>query len=239
MNRPRNVRYVGLGTGLFLVIGGCFGPVGLFDLPMDLTSVVSSKAVEVADRIGGQEGFGGELLEGFADHVGPGMGFVTTDDLADPSGVVTVRLQNLSSREATFHLSYFAAHLALDDRQEDVIVPAGGEIVVQIPCSEIVGMGSLEMPGVGACHLADEEEIDNRYAVPMFLGLDYTCGDTITFTLTPDGDDLDGDGDRDELVVLSEGLIMHMEDGGPLGHSHMNGMMHHGFEMMGIGFGGE
>jgi len=60
--------------------------------------------------------------------------------------------------------------------------------------------------------------------VPAFLGLDYECEDTYRFTLTPDVDDLDGDGDTTELIVQSDALGLHMMNGGPFGHMHGGGM---------------
>lgn len=214
---------------------GCTGSSGLFDPGEELADVVSSKAVDVAEHIGGNDGFGGAMMSGYINHVGPHMGFVTIGDLADADGVVVVRLENLSDQAATFHLSYFTAHVSSDDQLEDLVVPAGGEVQAEIPCAEIVGLGNLEMPGTIGCHLSDGQEIGNTFAVPMFHGLDYTCGETITFTLTPDADDLDGDGDADELTLLSEGFLTHLADGGPFGHTHMGGMMHGGFGGM-VGF---
>jgi hypothetical protein len=113
--------------------------------------------------------------------------------------------------------------LSLDDQLSDVAVPADSETTLDIPCSEIVGLGDLYMPGAMGCHLEDGDEVGNTFAVPMFFGLDFACGDTFNFTLTADADDLDQDGDIDEPVLLSDGFLMHLEDGGPMGHQHGSG----------------
>lgn len=189
----------------------------------ELVPLVNTKATAVAGQIGTTEGFGGNLMAGYPAHVGPGMGFVTIDDLADPDGVVTIRLINQTVQNATFHLAYFAGHLGLDDQLSDIAVPAVSENTLEIPCSEIVGLGDLYMPGAMGCHLEDGDEVGNTFAVPMFFGLDFACGDTISFTLTADADDLDQDRDIDELVLLSDGFLMHLEDGGPTRHQHGDG----------------
>jgi hypothetical protein len=189
----------------------------------ELLPLVNTKATDVAGQIGTTEGFGGNLMTGYMAHVGSGMGFVTIDDLADPDGVVTIRLVNQTAQNATFHLAYFAGRLGLDDQLSDIAVPADSETTREIPCSEIVGLGDLYMPGAMGCHLEDGDEVGNTFAVPMFFGLDFACGDTISFTLTADADDLDQDGDIDELILLSDGFLMHLEDGGPTGHHHGGG----------------
>lgn len=203
-------------------VPGCID-VGSPDATGELAPLVSARATTIAGQIGTTEGFGGNMMAGYLAHAGPGMGFVTIDDLADPNGVVTIRLVNQTVQNATFHPAYFAGHLGLDDQLSDIAVPAGSETTLDIPCSEIVGLGDLYMPGAMGCHLEDGDEVGNTFAVPMFFGLDFACGDTINFTLTADADDLDQDGDVDELVLLSDGFLMHLEDGGPTGHMHGGG----------------
>jgi len=144
-----------------------------------------------------------------------------------------VRVRNESDRDGTFHLSYFASHMGLDDQLMDVEVGAGQEVVVEIPCPEIVGMGSLETPGDTGCHLADGEAVDNVMTVPGFLGQDFTCDGVYECVLTADVDDLDGDGDTEELIILSDAMEFHMMNGGPTGHMHGGG-----FGMMGPHMGG-
>ncbi|MEK7710999.1 MAG: hypothetical protein AAB341_03800 [Planctomycetota bacterium] len=202
---------------------GCTNIAGLPGTDAALAPLVSSKATDVAEQIGGERGFGGTMMDGYLAHGGPGMGFATIDDLADPDGVVTIQLVNQTAQNATFHLAYFAGHLSLDDQLSDVAVPADSETTLDIPCSDIVGLGDLNMPGAMGCHLEDGDEVGNTFAVPMFFGLDFACGDTINFTLTEDADDLDQDGDVDEPVLLSDGFLMHLEDGGPTGHQHGDG----------------
>jgi hypothetical protein len=65
--------------------------------------------------------------------------------------------------------------------------------------------------------------VDNTFAVPGFLNLDYTCGGVYACTPTADADDLDdldGDGDTTELILITDGMQLHMQNGGPTGHHH-------------------
>jgi len=110
--------------------------------------------------------------------------------------------------------------MGLDEQTEDADVPAGDETTIEIPCAEVIGMGSLETPDAAACHLADGQAVDNAMSVPAFLGLDYRCGQVYQFMLAPDADDLDGDGDTEELIMQSDAIRMHALDGGPTGHMH-------------------
>ena len=107
----------------------------------------------------------------------------------------------------------------------DVTVPAGDESTVEIPCSVTVGMGPLTVPGGVGCTLASGEEIDNLMAVPVFLGMDFFCGTVRQFVLTADADDLDGDEDTEELILVSDEMLGHMQSGGPTGHTHRTGGM--------------
>ncbi len=183
-------------------------------------SDVAARALEVAAEVGGRDGYGGSLMEGYVGHMPSQIGFHDQTDLATGTGDMVVRLRNGSDQAGTFHLSYFASYTGLDDQMMDVEVGAGEEITVEIPCSEIVGMGPLDMPGETGCHLADGEAVDNMMAVPGFLGQDFTCGGVYECVLTPDVDDLDGDGDTEELIMLSDAMEFHMMDGGPTGHTH-------------------
>lgn len=209
-----------------LVFAGCTtqSPVS-GDAPL-----VAAKAVAVADWIGGDNGYGGINMMGYADHAPSFMGFVDSADLADPEATLSVLLRNDSTQEATFHLTYFASSDGLEEQTRDVVVAAGEETTEEIPCAEIVGMGPLTMPGAMGCHLAGGIEVENTLSVPVFLGMDFACGATLEFVLAPDLDDLDGDGDSEELILLSDGMLGHMQSGGPLGHTHrtegmMGGMM--------------
>lgn len=186
---------------------------------------VAAKATAVASRIGGADGFGGARMNGYMEHAEPQMGFMAGADLADSNGSMTMRMHNQAGQECTFHVSYFSSPDGSQDQTLDVTVPAGGEQSVQIPCSEIVGLGPLETPGGVGCHLASGEAVENTMAVPGFLGMDYGCGATYHMYLTPDTDDLDGDGDTQELVLTSEAMQTHMASGGPMGHMHGGNMM--------------
>lgn len=206
-----------------LLATGC-GNFGLPILGGQLAPLVDAKAEQVAEQIGGPRGFGGMMMNGYVGHAGPMIRFNTADDLADRDGTMTILLQNDAEQGCTMHLAYLAGHLGLDELLEDVEVPAGGETTIEIPCAEMVGMGSLDTPGAIGCHLFDDEAIDNVMAVPAFLRLDYNCEDTIRFTLTHDVNDLDADGDIEELVLQSDAMRQHLLDGGPMGHGHGGGM---------------
>lgn len=211
-------------SGVIAVFGhGCSSISGLLDDGETLAPAVSAKAEAVAAHVGGQQGFGGTMMTGYFNHSPTGMGFANDGDLADPRAGMMIHLRNESTQVSTCHLTYVASYDGLDEQRVDVEVPPGGDTVVPIPCCEIVGMGRLETPGSVACHLADGQAIDNTMSVPGFLNLDYECGQSHWFMLTPDVDDLDEDGDTDELIMLSQGMQMHMLDGGPIGHHHGDG----------------
>lgn len=207
-------------SGLIPLAAGCTNAPGIPNGGAELAPLVSAKATTVAEQIGGPLGFGGMVMNGYLDHAPTSMGFRDANDLADPNAGMTIRLQNDAAQAATCHARFVASFEGLDEQEMDIEVPANGEATVNIPCSEIVGMGSLETPGAAACHFADGQAVDNLMAVPGFLGLDHQCGQMHQFMLTLDVDDLDGDGDTEELIMLSQGMQTHMLDGGPLGHQH-------------------
>ena len=212
-------------TAIVAIAGmACIGNPDLPGTGDDTTAAaVAAKAINVANTIGGAQGYGGTLMDGYGDHMPGQMGFLDDEDLADPDLDMRVRFRNDSDEDCTFHLTYFANHMGLDEHTEDVEVPAGEEGTFDFPCAEIVGVGSLEMPGEPGCQLADGETVDNVMAVPAFLGTDYVCGGFHEFHLTPDVDDLDGDGDTDELIIVSDAMQDHMGSGGPMGHDHHGG----------------
>ncbi len=224
---------VGLTVVTALIAGcplGVVAPDGTADADV---SDVASKAVEVAANVGGESGFGGAMMTGYTDHMPFQMGFSSDADLAEAAGGVTIRLNNQSDVNGTFHLSYFASHMGLDDLSQDVDVSAGDNVTVELPCAEIVGLGPLAEPGEPGCHLATGDAIANTMAVPGFLGQDFACGGVYECFLTPDVDDLDEDGDTEELILFSEAMEFHLMNGGPTGHTHGtdSGMMgpHMGF----------
>ncbi len=208
-------------TAIMMLSAGCMtGIVGPGDGDSRAVSEVAGKALDVAAQIGSADGFGGSLMEGYIDHMPDQMGFQSAGDLAPETAAMMVRLRNESDEDGTFHLSYVASHMGLDVQSMDVEVGAGEEVTVEIPCSEIVGVGSLDTPGAPGGHLADGEAVDNMMAVPGFLGQDFTCEGVYECVLTPDVDDLDGDGDTEELILISDGMELHMRNGGPTGHMH-------------------
>jgi len=189
---------------------------------------VAAKASDVAAHVGGADGFGGSLMNGYVDHMPDHMGFGGVEDLAPEESSMMVMLRNEADHAGTFHLNYMASHMGLDEQSMDVVVGAGDVVVVDIPCSEIVGVGPLDMPGAPGCHVNDGVAVDNLMSVPGFLGQDFRCGETYACVLTQDVDDLDEDGDTAELIILSDAMALHMTEGGPGGHRHGSG-----FGMMG------
>jgi len=227
MDRKWIVRAACVVNAACVVFAGCNSITGLSggDSP---ASDVAAKAVRVADQIGGAGGFGGTMMTGYRNHVGAQMGFLDADDLALMGQNMMIRLENDSAAICTFHLTYVSSVLGLEEQGEDIDVDPGETADVEIPCAEIVGLGPLEIPGAPGCQQAVTGDIPNTFSMPGFLNLDFACGERFGFTLTPDSDDLDEDGDTEELVLLSDGLVMHLRDGGPLFHSHRGGMMHGG-----------
>jgi len=206
-----------------------------------LVSEVAAKAVDVADTIGGENGYGGTMMNGYAAHAEPMMGFAGSNDLAGTGPGMMMQLRNDSDQSCMFAVHYVASAEGVDEQVAEVEVPAGETVDVPLPCSEIVGLGTLDAPGSPGCRHGDGTDVDNRMAVPGFLGMDYTCGGTYGCSLTPDVDDLDGDGDTEELILLSEGMQMHVQNGGPMGHQHGQGtgmMGMHSGAGMGMGMGG-
>ena len=211
-------------TAVATLSAGCMnGAIGPGGGDSTTVSDVATKALDVATQVGGANGFGGSLMDGYVAHTPGNMGFHDQDDLASETSDMMVLVRNESEEDGTFHISYVASHMGLEHRMMDVEVPAGEEVTVEIPCSEIVGIGPLDEPGEPGCHLADGEAVDNMMAVPGFLGQDFTCDGVYECVLTPDVDDLDGDGDTEELIIISHAMEFHMLNGGPLGHMHGGG----------------
>jgi hypothetical protein len=153
-------------------------------------------------------------MMGFAGHMSDHMGFHSDAYLGDPDGDLLVQLTNGSGFPCTFHLAYVQSTVGLDEQSDDVVVQPGETIQVQMPCAEIMGVGSLTNVGAVAVNLPDGNTFDNRYCVPGFLNSDYTCGGTFGCVLAPDTNDVDQDGDTEELIVLTSGMQSHMGSGG-------------------------
>ncbi len=196
-------------------------------------AAVASKAASIASMVGGVDGFGSNAMTGYTSHMPGAMGFYSQANMASETGELMVRLENQWHTDATFHLSYLASHMGLEYILQDVNVAAGESITMTLPCAEIVGLGPLVNPGEPGCHLNDGEAVANTMAVPGLLGQDFSCGDVYTCILTQDIDDLDDDGDLEELILLSDAMTSHLANGGPQGHAHGTeyGMMgsHMGF----------
>lgn len=191
--------------------------------PTGLAADIALKAQAVARQMGGPSGFGGKMMNGYAGHMPLHLGFQSETNLVEPGGTMMVGMFNESSQNCVFHLTYVTSPLGTIEQTTDVTVPAGGSVSVQVPCSEIMGMGSLEMPGQPGCHLANGQPVSNTMAVPGFMGMDYSCGGEQMFRLMADADDLDGDGDRLELIIISEAMQKHMQYGFRMGMDSMMG----------------
>jgi hypothetical protein len=187
---------------------------------------VAAKAVQVASQIGGANGFGGMRMAGYMQAAPSNMGFNSGSDLASPNSMMTLVLHNGSTQTCTFHLAYYSSQVGTAEQSQDVTVPPGQTGTTQIPCSEIVGLGSLEDPqGVG-CTLGNGQTVGNMMTVPGFLGMDFACGGTYHMYLAPDTDNLTGTGDTSALITMSEAMQTHMQSmmsGGMMGAGGMMG----------------
>lgn len=201
-------------AGLFaIVVSGCT-PGGLTDIiggaPTGLTADVAAKAQAVAQNIGGSNGFGGMSMSGYMDHMDSYMGFHNSGDLAAAGGHMTVELTNSAGQACTFHVAFVSSSAGIDQQTRDVTVAAGQTVTVDLPCSEIVGMGNLDAVGQPAGQLADGTEFDNRMCVPGFLGSDFSCGGTFRCTLMHDTNDLNQNGNTQELIAVTGTMLSHM-----------------------------
>lgn len=204
-------------AGMF---GGCSGMLmgctpadqsALLDTnPTGLTADVAAKAEQVAREIGGVSGFGGSMMNGYFDHMDDHMGFHDAGDLASGDGTIAVTFTNDSLQECTFHFAFMRSVDGLDGQTRDVDVSPGQSVTIDMPCGEIVGMGSFTNVGATAGSAADGTDFDNRFCVPGFLHSDFACGGEFACTLGPDVNDVDQDGDIQELIMLTSGMQRHM-----------------------------
>jgi len=228
-----------LPPALAILLSSCVsGPSAITGADSKTVSAVAEKAAEVASQIGGPTGFGGMDMSGYMQAAPSQMGFNSPDDLASPGGMMTVRLHNQAGQACTFHLAYFSTQADPNDQTQDVTVPPGQVGTVQIPCAEMMGLGSLDNPLAVGCTLADGQIVANMMAVPGFLNMDYNCGSTYDMYLTPDAGDLTGDGNTNELITMSNAMQTHMQSmsgamgGGMMGSNTSGGGMMGG-NMMG------
>ena len=200
------------------------------------TSDVVAQATAVAEQIGGENGFGGSRMNGYAGHMAADMAFRGPADLGDVGRNMMFELVNDSDQPCTFHVAYWLGAESTDEQYAEVAVAPGETVDFELPCADIVGVGSLEEVGAEAVLLPDGTPFDNRMCVPGFLNSDYACGGTYGCTFSADVNDLDGDGDVTELVVTTTGLTNHMMSGGMRPHMWLqDGTMQgrHGFMMGG------
>lgn len=191
--------------------------------PTGLTAGIASKAEAVARQMGGPGGFGGEMMDGYAGRMPQHMGFHNDSNLVGTGVPIMVGLSNESGQDCVFHLSYVSSQAGASEQSMDVSVPAGADVTVQIPCSEIVGMGPMETPGQPGCHLADGQPVSNVMSAPGFVGMNFSCGDEYMFQLMTDANDLDSDGDHQELIIMSQAMEQFMQSGFPTGMGSMMG----------------
>lgn len=197
---------------------GCV-PGGLSDLtgdqaPTGVAAEVAAKAESVAANIGGAGGFGGNRMNGFMGHMDEHMGFHGSQDLAGDGDMMTMRLVNESGQPCTFHIAYISSPNGVQEQTQDVTVDPGETVSFQMPCAEMVGMGSLTNVGQMAAHMNDGTAIDNHLCVPGFLNSDFECGGMFSCTLMQDTNDLDQDGDTQELVAVTGAMQSHMGQSG-------------------------
>lgn len=204
-----------VGTGCMPITA----PAGSSD---ETLSAIVAKAEDIAQLIG-PNGYGGPEFSGYREHMGQMMGFLNTDALADPSGTVGVQFWNQSGAPCTFHLAHIASYDELQERVQDITVQPGQVVTFDMPCAEVVGLGSLTQVGTPAGTLGPGAQLSNQFCVPGFLNSDYLCGGTFACFLGPDTDDLDGDGDTQELVITTQPFQQHVGPAGMRGHRHMMG----------------
>lgn len=212
--------------GLMLTVplaSGCFNLGTGTDQPTGVAGEVASKAQQVVDQIGGPAGFGGMMMFGYADHFPWPMGFYDTDDLASVGGLMTVQLENATDLPCRFNVVYLSSLEGLDEQTLTVDVLAGQTDTVELPCAEIIGLGSLTENGETAAVLDDGALLPNTWCVPGFLHADYGCNGQFSAVVQADVDDLDGDGDTTEPIVVTESLRLHAAPGGMMGHGFMMG----------------
>lgn len=194
--------------------------------PTGLSTDIGSKAEAIGRQMGGPGGFGGQMMDGYVGHMPQHMGIHNDSNLVGSGTSMIVGLSNESSQDCVFHLSYVTSQMGASEQSMDVSVPAGMDVTIQIPCSEIVGMGPMEKPGQPGCHLADGQPVSNMMSAPGFVGMNYSCGGEYMFQLMADANDLDGDGDHQELIIMSQAMVQFMQRGFPTGMgSMMGGMM--------------
>lgn len=223
-----------LTVGILAPVAGCLaGCWTAVEEPTGLAALAAARAIDTADRIGGTDGFGGTRMNGYMAHVPLHIGYHGQEDLATADGGILVRLHNDAQEDCTFQLSCSASHMTLDERAVDVVVPAGEETTIELPCSQLVGLGPLDRSCGTGFQLAGGETVNNTMAVPGFLGLDYVWDRLYQCFRTPDIDHLDGDGDTKGLILLSDAMVLHMAHGGPIGHMQGNGRCMMGQHVLG------
>ncbi len=232
-----------VGVSLAWMATSCTSILPAGEEPTGVAADVAGKAQVVAGRIGGPNGFGGPYMMGYSGHMAQHMGFHSEAYLADPDGDLVVQLTNSTEFPCTFHLAYIQSGAGLDEQTEDILVLPGQTFEAQMPCAEIMGVGSLTDVGTIAVDLPDGSTLDNRYCVPGFLNSDYLCGGSYGCVVATDASDLDQDGDTEELIVVTSSMWGHMGSGGMGQHmwdyqdspgSMMNGS---NWPMMGEWFG--
>lgn len=207
------LRYV-LASGMvvsgLLAVGGC----PRVDTSQDKTvqSVVDATST-VADQIGTTNGYGGTWMSGYLGYMPMHMGFLSEANLAEPGATMTVKVHNQTDQQATIYLMYLSSPQSLNMQVKDVTVDANAEQDVELPCSEMVGAGTLDQPGSIGCVWANGQSFGNNMAVPGFLGIDYQCGGTFEFFLQTDTQDLNHNGSTTDVILTSSSLHDYIDYG--------------------------
>jgi hypothetical protein len=226
MSALEKLALLGLAT-IAVACNGCGAPFAMMSTservtePTGVTSEVAARALIVGEQIGGPDGFGGTRLNGFMNHMQDWMGFQTTRDLAADGETMTLTLSNQSTQPCTFYVTVLRSTEGLDPTTTQIFVPAEQTTIVEMPCAEIVNLGSLSDVGAAAAEFEDGLVLDNRMCVPGFLGSDFVCGGTYGVSLIVDVQDLDADGDTSEVIAVTDGLSLHTGRFGMMGHGHM------------------
>lgn len=227
---PSKAVLAGVAAGILtLASTGCSSVWQGWEQPTGLAGEIAAKAEDIAELIGGVDGFGGPFMDGYINHMGTHMGFHNEFYLAGADDEFDVELTNGTPFPCQFHVAYIQSGLGLDEQVETVVVEPGETVEVRLPCAEIVGIGSVTIVGAVGAEATDGTFFDNRYCVPGFLHSDYDCGGTFASVLSRDINDLDGDGDTEEMMLVTIGMISHMQRGGMARH-----MLEGGFRFSGM-----
>lgn len=197
---------------------GCGSGLSGNQQPTGVAADVAAKAASVAAGIGGPNGFGGAMMNGYMSHMDEHMGFHGAEYLAPDNGTMTLMLSNQSAQPCTFDVAFISSPDGEEEQTQEFTLDAGETADFEMPCAEMIGMGSLTAVGQTAVHMGDGTEVGNQFGVPGFLNSDFDCGGTFSCTLMQDTNDLDQDGDTQEFIAVTGAMRSHMQAGGMQWH---------------------